>query len=1434
MSLLSLLDFQRVHMCQKYNILKKRSVMTTELLRSIFHLKRVHSIVPDQCLARTLKDKLARLNLQPALTELTRLYKAHSHADPGIPHTCSIDTPSTTPLSSSSSSTDSHPPFRGTAHHVASHDRLSLRGEANFIELVRSGACRSAIPDTGAMINLLKCIAYFEMGDSAIAREALQLVPYYTPSMTVQQLAHTLAACGELSEQGTLVSTVPMLLAALHGNGRSPVLSSGGGHRRPDTPPPLLQGGEELVTLIEALHAARVKEQDIWTVLAQHCVRCMESLHGDQLLRVLEVFHTRKLSHCAEFLLAAEGYIASQVERHGAAFMTDEQLQLVVEYYTALGQPVVSLLSAGVSGFSDTLLEDGTVMSRSLGETARSSYASSSPAAGSATEHVMQDGLAGRGGGSHGTRAGESEQSNNHTPSGRVFVESVLRAVPRADLHTLRRLLYKCEHRGVMHESIMYAVTQRLVTLACVVSGAESREQSATTAVTRTPAENVNEEEEARAAHVSPHSLTTGRVDRSSAHSSHEKEEEEERVSLVAGAELRVVPLVCAMFQFAQPELFVPCGAALRRLLDALAPHVWMSDANNNDREHNVHAHDHHSSSCASRSDGAVSVPFAEAHAFRPAHDSSIAPLLTLVSSAVLLLPPPNHPRRLIHALLTTLRYRHDIASEVTAPRLPRFVAGMFALRDYGALSVLEYRLPVLTMALTNLPRRSQQLELAAALAELPGARTELVPTMLRNLIQTQPPHRWSSGTTNTNNHSNSKSNKNRSSTGGDCEESEGDGGGTSSHHDGSSSSSSSRLSVREVEWVLAMMQRSKVHDAAALAGVVGYLVTHMARVRARALVRHVQTLTQEMGVRDVEFYSRVTAHVLDRRPTNPGDGVTTHDLCVLLYCSTWVLKDVIRVVQQILSRLKVCVGQTSSQDVVLILYSLVKLGVVRHGELTQPLCSRLSHVLQRDGAAGGAHHRRCARARGGEASEWCTAAQLTSVWSSLRELRVRHEGLIRATVSILTANTRQQSMSEAQQNKEQSKDEEERKIVESDRVAGSATSRAADSTRSSMTLTDGQYITIVHAMVHIAVSREEEECRAPKLSLSDYARPVCDGAAGAASTLSTSPPCDAHASSDTRGRRQACAHLLGLSPAVECDVVERAGRLLSAFSGSSSGAHARAQLLQRILFTLCHLTHTSLTPSQWALCAVRAHELCGFFTTLQARSRTRTQHFHNSNNTNSKPGAAWLPLTTSSTRTRASVAASRADEEATCATAEVLWMLHQLAPPHTNTLTPTLPDTHSSSNTAAGYEAMVQQWPTSACVQDERRMWGLPPTLIRHVHARLRHLVLPDASLLLEHLRRSGLAAMLEQTAEVESEAETTAAVVQGDVTGREEEGSEKGSGSDGATAMRRRGRRKKSAMVAARAESVSNGSTRKSGDVSLPDRGTRRRSSRSYEVML
>ncbi|KPA84975.1 hypothetical protein ABB37_01411 [Leptomonas pyrrhocoris] len=865
--------------------------MLNRVINDIYHLRRVHSILPDAVLGDTLKNKLLRLSLQPSLQQLKHEQMERTHAG------------------SSTSSTSSSPsPAAPTKSPVVRAGRSVMDNLGGNWSTTQSPY---AI-DPAALCNLLDSLAYFHLGTSAVASEAVQLVQWSAPTMPVPHLCTTLAACCALGAQQDVTATaLPLLRTALQnytGTVASNSFASGGVASTPaaalsdDAQPLLFSQGANVVMLIDALQRAGVRDKEVWHLLAEHCLRYLESFEGRQLCSVVTALCAEGVDDYPDFFVAAERHITSQPPN----YLSPDLLQQVVQCYKELHQPVVSLLAVinatpqhaenldrSISAAATVAALSGTQHHGVIGSVAScASFArrrtSSVSSLSSPTTSYER------------TSDAASAASVQHSVE--VFESAAISALAAADAQGVLELLRKCEHRRIMTARVLDTILRRLVALYY-------------------PA------------------LSTGEHGCATSEASGQSTAESRRHMPLELHQLS--QCVLTALEFNDATLFVPPAQPAKD--SSKAPPT------------NATKDEYLITVLLNAIGGELD------HWYHPR-------LLQTVPYAVRLLPPSRRPQAFFTALVAHLRRSNDLSSHEGPVQLRSVVEALLALRDYGGEATLVEYMPAMTVAVLNAPRTSQ-LELTAMMAQLPCAAKELVPSVYRQ---------W-----------------------------------------GSQKRWLRTITTEEVESALQIMARSGQRDSPLLHAVVAFVQEQRGQLPPQRVVEYLHQLAR-LGVRDLELFTHTAEHLMRRAvestpsalrdanerlrpgaqaggegassaaaPTSPclaaaarhqqWQITTVHDLALLLYTFTFVLRDSIRVTQQIIARLKMCSSAATPRDISLVLYSFVKLRVLRHDEVTGQLCERAAATLAD-----------------------FTASELASTWSSLRCLHHPHTKLYHRTLELL------------------------------------------------------------------------------------------------------------------------------------------------------------------------------------------------------------------------------------------------------------------------------------------------------------------------------------------------------------------------------------------------------------------------------------------------
>lgn len=394
--------------------------MLNRVINDIFQLRRVHSILPDAVLGDTLKNKLLRLSLQPSLQQLKHARQQHLEDVAG-----SSTPPATSSLASSSGAGS---------------------GVAESADLSGSAALSPYTIEPSALCHLLDSLAYFHLGTSAVAKEAVQLVQLSAPTMSAPHLCTTLAACCAMGAQHDITATaLPLLNTALTYYTGAPSREA----TATDSPSLLFSQGANVVLLIEALQKAGVREKEVWHLLAEHCLRYLEAFDGRQLCSIVNALCVEGIDDYPDFFVAAERHITSQ----SSNYLSADLLQQVVQCYKELNQPVVSLLAA-----INAIPQHEEDLDRSISAAAAVAALSGTPHR-PAAEHA------------YATSSFDASTSSATASSASVqrslvaFESAAITALRSADAQAVLELLRKCERQRVMTARVMDTVLKRLLEL---------------------------------------------------------------------------------------------------------------------------------------------------------------------------------------------------------------------------------------------------------------------------------------------------------------------------------------------------------------------------------------------------------------------------------------------------------------------------------------------------------------------------------------------------------------------------------------------------------------------------------------------------------------------------------------------------------------------------------------------------------------------------------------------------------------------------------------------------------------------------------------------------------------------------------------------------------------------------------------------------------
>ncbi|CCW60310.1 unnamed protein product [Phytomonas sp. EM1] len=778
--------------------------MLSRAIHDIFHLKRLHAIVPDHSLGIIIKDKLCRLNLKPALQDLK------------------------------SCTEQQLTPTRSRSGHWWD---------------------TSCVPDPSALCQLLECLAYFELGKDKVTTDAMQLVRSCLPSMNSLYLSKTLAASCALGQHDTSGPAIALLAAALRSGPESDLAASdltlpcaatttyvnmaGNTFTVPDRC--LVHGGSGIILLMESLQRVDVHQEEVWSLVAEHCVRFLDSFDGKELFRIIELFYLEGLTYYPDFFVAAESHIA----RQPASFMPAELLQRVITYYKELGQPVVSLLSASsgryADGFSTGLAVAAAKVRAVGGSNNKSRYGTK-----------MRDRMSTNARPSSVNALERQGSKHDHSIVPESFVETASRTFSEVSAQELLELIQRCETKSVMHSDMVEAAVRRLEQL------------------------------------YFPDKLDQDAISQDPLLS---KSKEVSSALMLSTSEFHCV------------------SQCIHALLDFQDQLLFHGDTSNR---------------ISAMLDSLAQAPFPDMCRNR---------LLSIAYNTLNHLPAGTKPPSIFYkALIEHISRAKDISASESPERLRLLTSVLVALGSYGGHEVLNQYLPVLSVAVANTPRRTQ-IELAALLSVHPSACTELLPNLFRLIALHK---KWSH-----------------------------------------------QLTVPEVRKLLEAMTRTQTRSSHLVTGIVRFIQSQRSAIEPEELVRFMHSLVF-LGFRDIDFFSSTTEHLLNAVSPVSRARASVHDLCEVLYTLTFVLKGVIRVVQQVLARLKISTSQVTPRDITLSLYSFVKLHVARHQDISGPFCDRAVAILSS-----------------------FKPQELTSTLSSLRALNFNHTALITASYGVLLGEIR-------------------------------------------------------------------------------------------------------------------------------------------------------------------------------------------------------------------------------------------------------------------------------------------------------------------------------------------------------------------------------------------------------------------------------------------
>ncbi|CAD2216010.1 hypothetical protein ADEAN_000346800 [Angomonas deanei] len=264
------------------------------VISDIHHLRRVHLLLKDAGLAAILTSKLTRLNLQPALRE------AQAQQQLGALQ------PSFTVVSAHSAA----PPSTNT-NRILYDNPLLL--------------------SPSSLVQLLECLAYFQLGDSPVSEQAVALTQLCIPLLPPPLLARAVGACAAMGESGTTVHALPLLLAALGTSKEGTVLLPG----------PLV------LLLVSGMADCGVRQEELWRSVVEHCHSVLDTLEGHHLVRLVTLLHDQQgviPRDCAESLYSAiQQHVLQTQRKTEGLYLTRTQLEELFQYLQLLGQPVVEL-----------------------------------------------------------------------------------------------------------------------------------------------------------------------------------------------------------------------------------------------------------------------------------------------------------------------------------------------------------------------------------------------------------------------------------------------------------------------------------------------------------------------------------------------------------------------------------------------------------------------------------------------------------------------------------------------------------------------------------------------------------------------------------------------------------------------------------------------------------------------------------------------------------------------------------------------------------------------------------------------------------------------------------------------------------------------------------------------------------------------------------
>eukprot|EP00796_Vickermania_ingenoplastis_P002038 gene2038-1228_t len=886
--------------------------MLAHTIRDVYHLRRVHLVLPDHALGSRIQHTLHLLRLGPSLEAMTKLQEHNREQQAAL------------------EGSRGHAGAQASYHHVSPFGvQSALFGAVSRSGEQLSGAC-AEILTPAAVVQLLECLVYFEMANTATAKDALKMARCVVRDMQPGQLATVIVCFAALvpslkdtqkqkSKKGTPSAAVESLL---RGGTAVPASEaaltkirdadasyfSSMGKELVDLLMNVLStasaasvpsfrdiGGVELVQLVAALGEGGLGSKDLWLVVADYSSRMLSTLDGEQITSFVRSFAQQGITFCENLFTEVTNFLQAQP----SVYMSDEQLQEVIQSYEQLGQPTEQLLP---------LLDSTATAAAPLYHSQSPLTGKQNPAEAASSPRKSQGNL--------------SDQITGATTMELLEIavreserRGVSSAIPRDAALALRYNRPQSQRMGTqpqrcrMDKSAMSAAVERLAAL-----------MKFTPDMRQTSASPASKTQEAAAGESPPRPP-----------------------QLPPTPELyqHLLILKSLLAFHSQPELYSDCWKTLAGLLDAMVE-------------------------CTLCPDSGV-----ESHGGRrPTSERELSLLLFISRGVTAALPESERQPKFFLSRLVQYFMSHSEMRFVQRPaaQLELYTTAMLALEPYGGHAVFQRHLPVLASVAAGASTisRSDQIVFISRVSRLAHGATpeerkrlvDAVASVFASLLASGGQRRWSKG-----------------------------------------------VPPAESRALLRAMIALKHVNENVISGIVQGMREETHRFESRELVEHLHDLGR-LGVKNLELYTAVAAHVLGldassgggvtlavrhggagRQPMAQRQRLTTKDLCLLLYSFTFVLKGLVKVVQTIMARLKLCAAAADPQDISLALYSLVKLRVSRHLDISRPLCDRAAALLSDP-----------------DQRNAFTAAEITSVWSSLRVLRYRHDELLEATMALLEA----------------------------------------------------------------------------------------------------------------------------------------------------------------------------------------------------------------------------------------------------------------------------------------------------------------------------------------------------------------------------------------------------------------------------------------------